>query len=168
MASRYRLCIRKNFFTKRVIRPWSRLPRELVGVTIPGSIYDVCIWFNCRLQGSFPTQTAMIFLTSLVHHLPAQAGVCLQWCVRGTWTPLLRLPGVFVGGQRPPSCLQCSSGKKGSRGKARHATAQLMLQKCAECILVVKHIALQFPFFPGPTCQNSSPRLNRGIQLLTA
>lgn len=73
--------------------------------------------------------------------------------------------GWFAGTQGLPSCLQCSSGKKGCRGKARHATAQLMLQKCAECILVVKHAALEFPFFPGPTCQNSSSRLNRGVQL---
>lgn len=73
--------------------------------------------------------------------------------------------GLSAGAQGPPSCLQCSSGKKGCRGKARHATAQLMLQKCTERILVVKHAALEFPFFPGPTCQNSSSRLNRGVQL---
>lgn len=97
-----------------------------------------------------------------------------SWCLPAvvwqwhTNSPAETPRGSSAGGQGPPPCLQCSSGKKGCRGKARQATAQLMLQKCAECILVVKHTALEFPFFPRPTCQNSSPRLNGGIQLLTA
>jgi len=28
MASRFRLDIRKNVFTKRIVKPWNRLPRE--------------------------------------------------------------------------------------------------------------------------------------------
>lgn len=49
MASRYRLHIRKNFFTKRVIRHWSRLPRELV--ESPSlEVFMMCMWFNGRLN----------------------------------------------------------------------------------------------------------------------
>jgi len=38
---RLRLDIRKNFFTERVVKPWSRLPREMV-ITIPGGVQKMC------------------------------------------------------------------------------------------------------------------------------
>lgn len=90
----------------------------------------------------------MILLTSVVHHPPAQAQ-CLPTEVyqRHIYSHAETPRGSFAGTQGPPSCLQCSFGKNGCRGRARHATAQLMLQKCAECILVVKRCA-GVPFLP--------------------
>lgn len=168
MASRYRLGIREKILTKRIIRYWSRLPKELV--ESPSlEVFMTCgygLMVDSISSGVFPNpNSSESSYLSDTSHLPAQAW-CLPTvvCQRHINSPAESPRGLFAGTQSAPSCLQCSSGKNGCRGKARHATAQLMLQKCAECILVVKHTALEFPFFPGPTCQNSSSRLNGGIQ----
>jgi len=45
---RFRLGIRKQFFTMRVVRPWPRLPREAVGTpSLAG--------FKARLDGALST-----------------------------------------------------------------------------------------------------------------
>jgi len=42
--SRFRLAVKKKFFTVRVVRPWHRLHRKSCGCLIPGSVQGQVGW----------------------------------------------------------------------------------------------------------------------------
>ncbi|KFQ04156.1 hypothetical protein N330_01764, partial [Leptosomus discolor] len=48
LEGRFRLGIRKKFFTVRVVRPWHRLPRVFLGLPAPS-----LAWFKARLDGAW-------------------------------------------------------------------------------------------------------------------
>lgn len=68
-----------------------------------------------------------------------------------------QLPGRCWWPQDPPFLQSAALGRTATEARPGLRRAQLMLQKCAACILVVTHTALGLPFFSVCTCQNSSP-----------
>lgn len=122
---RLRLSIR-NFFTEWVVKLVQSV-QGTGGVTIPGSIYDVWIRLNGRLNElKGLSQPKQLWSFSPPQYITSQHKLCVcpQWCVRGTLTPLLRLPGVCLLAPRVPHLV--SSAALGRRAaEARPGTPQL-------------------------------------------